>query len=195
MSTFLSADYWNERYVTGQTGWDIGAVSIPLKTYIDQLTNQQIRILIPGGGNSYEAIYLLEQGFTDVTVIDIAPAVTESLKKKLANYGAAIHIITGDFFALNETYDLILEQTFFCALDPVLRKAYVTKMASLLKPGGKLVGVLFNRSFEGGPPFGGNTDEYQQLFEPSLSIQTIAPCYNSISPRAGSEVFIILKNI
>lgn len=195
MSTFLSADYWNDRYVMGQTGWDIGAVSTPLKTYIDQLTDKQIRILIPGGGNSYEAIYLLKHGFTDVTVIDIAPAVTESLKEKLAVYGNAIHIVTGDFFEWTETYDLIIEQTFFCALDRTLRKAYVSKMAALLKPGGKLVGVLFNRNFEGGPPFGGSTEEYQQLFETSLSIQTMEPCHNSIAPRAGSEVFIILKNI
>ena len=45
---FTSRGIWgfNERYVTGQTGWDIGAVSTPLKTYIDQLTNQQFYLYL-----------------------------------------------------------------------------------------------------------------------------------------------------
>ncbi|MCS7037470.1 MAG: SAM-dependent methyltransferase, partial [Saprospiraceae bacterium] len=56
-----------------------------------------------------------------------------------------------------------------------------------------LAGVLFDRDFEGGPPFGGHAEEYRALFEPLFRIHTLEPCYNSIPPRAGAEVFIILK--
>lgn len=192
MSDFLSADYWDERYKNGNTGWDIGTISTPLKTYIDQLTDKNISILIPGGGNSYEAEYLLKQGYTNVTVIDLAPSVTHSLKEKLISYGTAIQILTGDFFALTGQFDLIIEQTFFCAIDPSLRVAYTQKMFELLSEKGKLVGLLFNRDFEGGPPFGGNIAEYKQLFAQQFNILTMEPCYNSITPRAGSEAFIIL---
>ncbi len=192
MNQFLSQEYWNNRYLQHQTGWDIGTVSTPLKEYIDQLSDKQISILIPGGGNSYEALYLLEQGFTDVTVIDLAPAVTEKLKKQTESYQSHITIITGDFFELNGQYDLILEQTFFCAIDPALREHYVTKMSELLKPKGKLVGVLFNRSFEAGPPFGGSEAEYRALFASTFHQIHIEPCYNSISPRSGSELFVVL---
>jgi SAM-dependent methyltransferase len=191
--TFLSADYWNERYEMGQTGWDIGTVSTPIKHYIDQLTDKNIRILIPGGGNSYEALYLLEQGFTNVTVIDLAPTVTEKLKHQTASYKHHIEILTGDFFELDGQYDLILEQTFFCAIDPSLRKKYVSKMAALLSPEGKLVGLLFNRSFEGGPPFGGNEEEYRSLFLQTFTHIYIQPCYNSIPPRAGNELFVMMS--
>jgi SAM-dependent methyltransferase len=193
MNQFLSQEYWNNRYLQHQTGWDIGTVSTPLKEYIDQLSDKQISILIPGGGNSYEALYLLEQGFTDVTVIDLAPAVTEKLKKQTESYQSHITIITGDFFELNGQYDLILEQTFFCAIDPALREHYVTKMSELLKPKGKLVGVLFNRSFEAGPPFGGSEAEYRALFASTFHQIHIEPCYNSISPRSGSELFVVLR--
>mgnify|MGYP000899644145 FL=1 len=55
--------YWSKRYLKNQTGWDIGAPSRPIKTYIDQLDNRDLKILIPGAGNSYEAEYLLKQGF------------------------------------------------------------------------------------------------------------------------------------
>lgn len=192
-TSFLSADYWNDRYVMGQTGWDIGTVSTPLKHYIDQLTDKNIRILVPGGGNSYEALYLLEQGFTNVTVIDLAPTVTEKLKQQTAAYQYQIEVITGDFFGLEGVYDLILEQTFFCAIDPILRKKYAEKMLQLLNYGGKLVGLLFNRSFEISPPFGGTKKEYMDLFSPYFHIHTMETAYNSIPQRSGTELFIVLR--
>ena len=67
------------------------------------------------------------------------------------------------------------------------------KMYQLLNPGGRLVGVLFNRSFEGGPPFGGNLEEYEELFKEKFEIVKLEPCYNSIQPREGTEVFINVK--
>ncbi|WEK35145.1 MAG: methyltransferase domain-containing protein [Candidatus Pseudobacter hemicellulosilyticus] len=188
------ASYWDNRYQRGETGWDLGAPSTPLKTYIDQLTDKELAILIPGCGNSYEAEYLLEQGFTNVTLIDISPTLTARLSRKFEQQpGRKPTIITGDFFALNGQFDLILEQTFFCALDPALRPAYVEQMHKLLKPGGQLAGVLFNRDFDGGPPFGGHTEEYEQLFGKFFTIRTLAPCYNSIKPREGNEAFIIAE--
>jgi len=192
MDEFLSADYWNERYKKEETGWDIGFVSTPLKTYIDQLERRDISILIPGGGNSYEAAYLLENGFTNITVVDFAAIVAERLKTQFKSYGDSINIICGDFFALTGTYDLILEQTFFCAIDPSLRKAYAEKIQQLLNPGGKLVGLLFNRSFENSPPFGGDEKEYRDLFSPYFTISKMEPSYNSIPQRSGSELFFIL---
>jgi len=191
MNRELNKEYWNNRYLQQQTGWDIGSVAPPLKEYIDQLINKNISILIPGCGNAYEAAYLLQQGFKNVTLVDIAPAATAAVEDKLSTYiNNGLQIITGDFFDLKTTYDLILEQTFFCALDPTLRSAYVEKMVSLLNPDGKLVGLLFNRHFEGGPPFGGSKLEYQELFSPQFNIQMMDTAYNSIGPRAGTELFV-----
>jgi SAM-dependent methyltransferase len=191
MNKELNKDYWNNRYIQQQTGWDIGSVAPPLKEYIDQLINKNISILIPGCGNAYEAAYLLQQGFKNVTLVDIAPAATAAVEDKLSTYiNNGLQIITGDFFDLKTTYDLILEQTFFCALDPTLRSGYLEKMVSLLNPDGKLVGLLFNRHFEGGPPFGGSKLEYQELFTPQFNIQMMDTAYNSIAPRAGTELFV-----
>lgn len=190
----LDKNYWNNRYNTGQTGWDIREVSTPLKEYINQLHNKDLAILLPGCGNAYEAVYLLQQGFTNITLIDIAPKVVQDVKIKLKEYeGSRLQIICGDFFELNQTFDLIIEQTFFCALEPSLRNDYADKMYELLNDGGKLAGVLFNRSFEGGPPFGGSKEEYLQIFTTKFTIKIMEECYNSILPRAGSELFFILK--
>ena len=191
MNRELNKEYWNNRYIQQQTGWDIGSVAPPLKEYIDQLIDKNSSILIPGCGNAYEAAYLLQQGFKNVTLVDIAPAATAAVEDKLSTYiNNGLQIITGDFFDLKTTYDLILEQTFFCALDPTLRSGYVEKMLSLLNPDGKLVGLLFNRHFEGGPPFGGSKLEYQELFTPQFNIQMMDTAYNSIAPRAGTELFV-----
>lgn len=187
-TTQLDKAFWNNRYINEQTGWDLGEVSPPIKSYINKITNKEQRILIPGAGNAYELEYLLSKGFKNVTVIDIAPQLIEKLKKKYQNESA--RIIEGDFFKLDEEYELVFEQTFFCALDPIVRPKYIEKMSSILTSGGKLCGVLFNRQFEGGPPFGGSKEEYESLFNSLFHIQKLEPCYNSHSARQGNELWL-----
>lgn len=189
----LGQSYWNKQYESNTTGWDLGEVSPPIKAYIDQIENKNCRILIPGCGNTYEADYLLQQNFTNITIIDIAPTLVKKLNIKYAD-NPNIHIILGDFFTHEGQYDLIIEQTFFCAINPTLRELYVKKMNELLAPNGKLMGVLFNRTFDvQGPPFGGSQDEYKKSFEPNFDFMHFIPCYNSYHKRANTELFILLK--
>ncbi|MEQ1798956.1 MAG: methyltransferase domain-containing protein [Lacibacter sp.] len=183
--------YWSNRYLQKQTGWDIGYSSTPLKEYMLTVKDKTVSILIPGCGNAYEAESLLAMGFTDITLLDISAVLTAELKKKFSN--KKINIVTGDFFEHAGQYDLILEQTFFCAIHPSLRETYVEQMNRLLKPGGKLAGVLFNRNFEGGPPFGGTKEEYEPLFAAHFNIKKMELCYNSIQPRSGTELFFIAE--
>jgi SAM-dependent methyltransferase len=185
---------WDQRYLSGQTGWDLGKVSPPLQQYFDQLQRKDLSILIPGCGNSYEAGYLRENGFTAITLLDISRVLMTRLRATLGD-NPGLRLITGDFFDHHDQYDLIVEQTFFCALEPALRPAYVEQTARLLRPGGKLAGLLFDRDFVGGPPFGGSRQEYRQLLEKNFAIKQLAPCYNSIKPRAGTELFLIAQKL
>ena len=185
--------YWNKRYEENNTGWDIGYISTPLKEYFDQLTHKDLKILIPGGGNSYEAEYLFNKGFTNVFVVDVSEIALHNLKKRVPKFPSE-NLIHNDFFNLEETFDLIIEQTFFCALHPTLRKNYVLQMNNLLREKGKLVGLLFCIPlYEDHPPFGGNIEEYQSLFKPSFEINKMEIAYNSIPERAENELFIILQ--
>ncbi|NNF33160.1 MAG: methyltransferase domain-containing protein [Saprospiraceae bacterium] len=186
----LDRKFWDERYASGKTGWDIGYASKPLTTYIDQLEDLNLNILIPGAGNGYEVIYLLEKGFKNLTVIDISTAAIKNIGKKLPE-GHSVTLIRDDYFNHKGSYDIILEQTFFCALLPELRNRYISHSHSLLNDHGYIVGLLFNIVFDReGPPYGGNQEEYKQLFREFFTIKYCDPCYNSIAPRAGSEVFI-----
>ena len=186
----LNANFWDERYATGDTRWDVGAVTTPLKTYFDQLTDKRLRILIPGGGRSYEAEYLHRLGFTDVSVIDLTGAPFKDLLARCPTFPQE-HLLVGDFFKHEGQYDRIIEQTFFCALDPTLRPAYVTQMHELLAPGGTLAGVLFDDALNTDhPPFGGSASDYRLLFGATFTDLSIEHCDNSIAPRAGREVWL-----
>ncbi len=189
----MDASYWQQRYETGSTGWDIGHISTPLQHFFDTLIDPNISILIPGCGNAYEASYLHKKGFSNVFILDYAEHPLRDFASKNPEFPAG-HLIHQDFFMHEGQYDLIIEQTFFCALNPGLRKAYVEKMQSLLKPGGQLCGLLFNCQFENeGPPFGGEEEEYRQYFREKFIIDSMEPCANSIQPRAGKELFIRLR--
>lgn len=191
---FLDANYWNNRYLNGQAGWDLGTISRPIKAYIDQLPQKKSKILIPGAGNAHEAIYLLENGFTNVTVIDFAEEAMQNLRLKLKGINSEnFHLVKDNFFNHEGEYDLILEQTFFCAINPDLRPVYVKHAHQLLAKDGKIVGLMFDKIFYfEGPPFGGSKVEYEQLFQDQFKIELMEEAYNSVLPRQGSELFVKL---
>ena len=188
----LNEAYWEQRYQEGYTGWDIGHVSTPLKAYFDQLKNNQQKILIPGAGNAYEAEYLYSLGFENVFVLDISKTALKNFQQRVPEFPSS-HLFHHDFFNFEGQFDLIIEQTFFCALDPALRKAYAKKMHSLLAPKGTLSGLLFDFPLtEEGPPFGGSMKEYLSYFNPLFGVRIFERAYNSIEPRKGKELFFSL---
>jgi SAM-dependent methyltransferase len=186
----LNEIFWDNKYKSEQTGWDIGSISTPLKKYFDQLTNKELKILIPGGGNSYEAEYLHKKGFKNVYVVDISATVLTNFQKRVPSFPNQC-LINIDFFELNDSFDLIIEQTFFCAINPDLRPKYASKMSELLLTNGKLVGLFFNIPlFENNPPFGGTKKEYIPYFKPYFKLDIIEDSYNSILERRANELFI-----
>ena len=188
----LSEKAWENRYLNNDIGWDLGAVSPPLKSYFDQLENKNLKILIPGGGNSHEADYLFNKGFVNVFVVDFSKTAIDNIKKRIPEFPSS-HLILGDFFDVYDTFDLIIEQTFFCALNPNLRDQYVSKMYQLLTRGGVLTGLLFNVPLnKDKPPFGGNKVEYVARFQSHFKIIKMDSCYNSYSKRNGKELFVRL---
>jgi thiopurine S-methyltransferase len=188
-------DFWNERWDSNDIAWDMGSVSAPLKAYIDSISsdeNKYLKILIPGCGNAYEAEYLHDLGFRNVYIVDFAEKALAEFSKRVPGFPKD-HLICDDFFTLEEKgFDLILEQTFFCAIHPSLRNAYAKKMSELLAPGGRLVGLLFNDpklNFDN-PPFRGDAEMYRAIFNPYFALNKLEAAYNSIKPRAGRELFV-----
>ena len=189
----LDKEFWNNRYKTAQTGRDIGYPSTPIKTFIDTLKDKNIKILIPGCGRAYEAEYLHQKGFRKVTIIDLSDLALHEFSKRVPSFPKS-RLKEGDFFEHQGQYDLILEQTFFCAINTNLRKDYVKHTSDLLKKNGKIIGLLFAEEFKSDhPPFGGTKKEYQKLFSSHYDIEYMQIADNSIEARKGRELFISLK--
>lgn len=185
-------NYWDQRYTLKETQWDTGRITEPIRAFVDQLFDKELKILIPGAGNSYEAEYLFKRGFKNVFVLDISEIPLKNLKKRVPDFPVK-HLLHQNFFELAAHFDLILEQTFFCALDPSFRPDYAKKIYELLLPEGILAGVLFGVPLnKDKPPFGGSKEEYISYFRPWFDIKHLELCYNSIQPRAGRELFIEL---
>ncbi|MFY0600203.1 MAG: methyltransferase domain-containing protein [Cyclobacteriaceae bacterium] len=190
-------EYWSQRYQDQRTGWDIGHSSTPLNDYIDQLENKDLKILIPGAGNAYEAEYLFKNGFSNVIVLDIAAEPLEAFQKRNPDFPPN-QLIHGNFFEHTGSYDIIFEQTFFCSFSPTSsnRSMYAKHMHKLLAERGKLVGLWFDIPLDsemGNRPFGGSKDEYLQYLSPYFETKTFEKAYNSIADRAGSELFGIFQ--
>ena len=188
----LDSNSWNQRYITNNIGWDIGYISTPIKEYIDQISNKKIKILIPGCGNAHEAEYLYKNGFKNIFLVDFSKKALDNFNKRIIDFPKE-NLICKDFFDVDGKYDLIIEQTFFCAISKDLRPVYAKKVHSLLSDNGKLVGLLFNAPmYEDHPPFGGTKDEYSSYFNPFFNFKVFKSCENSISARNGKELFINL---
>jgi hypothetical protein len=190
----LNDQFWEQRYQENNTGWDIGYASTPIVDYLKTLKNKELKILIPGCGNGYEAEWAHHNGFLNVHVLDYAASAIANFKTRYPHFNPT-HLHQQDFFEHQHTYDIIIEQTFFCAIDPSLRKKYALKMHELLNDNGLLVGVLFDTEFVGGPPFGGNKEEYTSYFSSLFEFIRFEKCRNSIIARAGNELFMELKKI
>lgn len=193
IAMILTEYFWDNHYINNDIGWDMGEVSPPLRAYFDQLTDKELKILIPGGGNSYEAEYLHHQGFKNVDVVDLSKTALNNVKQRVPSFPSA-HLIHQNFFNLEQSFDLIIEQTFFCAIDPSLREAYVSKAAELLNENGKIAGLLFDAPLNTEkPPFGGHKAEYLNYFKPHFNIFTMEAEHNSHPARQGKELFFIVQ--
>lgn len=190
---------WDGRYSSGDTPWDLSG---PTPEFARLLASGRLprkgRVLVPGGGRGHDAILFAEKGY-EVDLVDFAPLALEAALAEAAKRKATVFAYQQDFFDLPNlpyhagSYDIFLEYTFFCAIDPSLRERYVKAAAALLRPGGWLVGLFFPLSTDKpGPPFQVSEDEVRKLFTPYFEI-TIEKPQESVKPRAGREFLALFR--
>ena len=188
----LNPKYWDQLYQNEETGWDIGYANPEIVNYFKTVENKDSRILIPGCGNGYEGEALYNMGFRNLTLLDYAPLSKTNFLERVEGFRQEQFEI-GNFFDHKGEYDYIVEQTFFCALNPDLRSRYVEHVHQLLERQARLVGLMFNIPlFDDHPPFGGSEVEYRNLFSPLFSIASMHMPINSVPARRENELFIEL---
>ena len=187
----VSEDYfWESRYLGGNMPWDIGEAAPAFVKYfcsgkLQLATTTILKIAILGCGRGHDAFFLtsIKEGEANepcfqVYGFDFSRSAIDFCicKQKKENLKNADFYRT-DFFQLqNEKrwkgfFDFVIEHTTLCAIDPKRRKEYSNLISYLLKPKGKLVGLFFIRPIEkGGPPFGMNKNEVEELFSKEFTV-------------------------
>ena len=190
--------FWDSKYKTDNIGWDIGCATPIFTHYFKKLSTANKKILIPGSGNGHDAIYLAELGF-EVYTVDFSKVANHNLITESKMKGLSITVITEDFFNLNNYdfyFDIILEYTFFCAINPERRNEYIKKIYSLLKSNGMLVGIflpLIKDSKVKGPPFTVNIETVNNQFSKYFKNITFKKSKFSIKPRKNNELFFTME--
>jgi len=193
-------EYWEKSYQSGDMGWDLGGPTPIFNDWIQFQTNS-LSICILGAGNGWDAINFAEKGH-NVTAVDFAESAIDNMHTSAQSKGVQINIVHSDIFDLcklfNHTFDIVLEYTCFCAIDPARRMDYVRMTNQILKPDGKLVALLFpidKDINDDGPPFAIDLDSTISLFSKYFILDTKEIPSLSIERRNGREVFVIFKKI
>ncbi|MFA6086152.1 trans-aconitate 2-methyltransferase [Mucilaginibacter sp.] len=104
-------EYWEQVYQTKspeQVSWTQPVPQTSLD-FINELNlRKDARIIDIGGGDSKLVDYLLQDGFTDVTVLDISESALEKAKVRLGDQSAKVKWIVSDITEFQPTshYDL-----------------------------------------------------------------------------------------
>ena len=143
----LSKD-WYENWYSGKEkifGWNIGRPHKGLVEVLDNSFLQSGRVLVPGCGFGYDAIFLAERGF-DIAAFDFSANVIKKAKLKLkANrkLKGRLKFKVEDIYNLPDSYenafDCVVEVGNFQAMGVKERREYIKIMTKVLIPNGKII--------------------------------------------------------
>lgn len=189
--------YWNNKYNKNEIGWDIG-IPTPIFVNFFKKFKSKKNILIPGAGKGHDALFLSKKNH-NVFAVDFSDRAISHIEKKALELNTSLNLICEDFFNLNNLngkIDIILEYTFFCAINPNKRLKYIQKSSEFLKTDGLFVAILLpiNKILnDDGPPFGVNLANTLRDFEKYYDIIECEKSDLSIKPRVDNEVFVLMR--
>jgi SAM-dependent methyltransferase len=190
------AAHWNQRYAEGRTFWDLGGPPPALRRLLAE-DRRRRRVMVPGAGRGHDAIAWAEAGH-DVVAVDFAPLAVAVARELASVRGVTMEVLEGDIFALpaslEGSFDLVWEQTCFCAIPVERRGDYARAMAAVLRPGGQLVALLWNHGNAGGPPFDVRREDVERVFSPLFSVERIDVVTDSIAGRTP-ELLASLRRV
>ena len=190
---------WEENYRRGETFWDKGAPSPPMRQYLERHAVSG-RALVPGCGRGHEVALAVDHGL-DATGLDIAPTAVEEARALYPRL--AERFVAGDLFdpprALRGAFDVVLEHTCMSGLHPTLRASYRRGIDATLRRGGLLIGVWFiNPDLDPGdegPPFPLSLSDLTALFADGYEILEDYVPDVAFKTRVGRERVRVLRRV
>jgi len=167
--------------------WDLHGVPPALVEYLERPLPKGAA-LVPGCGSAYEIKAFHEFGWQALAV-DFSPAAIARARSILGPQAAAVRL--ADFFSddLGGPFDLVYERTFLCSFSPDRWSHYVRRMAELLKPDGRLVGIFAYGEESEPPPYPLDEQTAAALFGTLFQLveDRAIPAENSLPLYAGKE--------
>lgn len=146
---------WNARYAEGSDRWTLSGPP-PVLEQLIATYREAHRVLVPGAGRGHDAFAWARAGHR-VVALDFAPLAVAAMREQSREHGVFVDVREADVLAppvdLRGDVDLVWEQTCLCALQPEQRRTYLAAMATILRPGGSMVALLWNHGEQGGPPY------------------------------------------
>lgn len=196
-SNFKMTD-WDQCYREGNTPWNKDRPSPALAQYLERQPLYG-RTFVPGCGLGHDVALLAKQGAQPVG-LDLSPLAVE--KARAAHPELPLEtFVLGDLYALPAeyigTFDAMVEHTCLSAMPPELRPSYRDAVASVLKPGGLIVGVFYiNPDLdpgETGPPYPLPVAELDAMFAEGFEvIEDYVPDVG-YDGRVGRELLRVLR--
>lgn len=188
-----TATDWEQHYLEQNTGWDLGQPAPPLVRAARALP--RCSTVVVGSGRGHDALALAELGF-EVTGVDLAPSAVRLAAEEAKRRNLTARFIQADLLALpgaHEPWQLWVEHTCFCAIEPAQREAYVESARRSLVPGGLLLGLFYAHRRSGGPPYKTSRGELEQLFLGAFELVSMEEPKDSHPRRAGEELLALFQ--
>lgn len=187
---------WDARYLASDIPWDLGGASPLIQRLASEHVEADAQIVIPGCGLAHDVEALAQQGH-HVLGLDISPtAVTQANARLRAAELSNAQVILGDFLdnkALPlEGFDVLIEHTCYCAIEPHQRSLYVASASTCLKEGGLLIGAFLD--FEGGgPPYGTSQRALRAGFSSDFDILEITAAPEPFGPKDVTQMAAVFR--
>ena len=142
----MTTPSWDDAYAgSDPPPWDLGA---PQPAFVrlaaDGLLTGQV--LDAGCGTGEQALLAASSG-ADALGVDISPLAIEQARGKAATRGVKARFEVADALSLGDlglSFDTIIDSGLFHVLDDDNRARYVSSLASVLRPGGRLYLMCFS---------------------------------------------------
>lgn len=148
-SSFSKADYWDQRYAKSEKPYDWYGRWPVFRHILEPVLKKTGPVLNVGCGNSLLAEELHENGYTDVTNVDISGTVIKQMAERHAALGQKfIQMDMTQMTFADNSFDAVIDKGTFDALYtgseslPTVKHG-VQEIERILRPDGKFVSITF----------------------------------------------------
>src|SRR5688500_5859432 len=99
MARVSAPGFWEDLYVRGGDGWEMGGAAPALVDFIESTPPPRGRVLVPGCGRGHDARYLAERGYS-VVGVDFSPTALGAARALARRDNVSVEFLERDVFTL-----------------------------------------------------------------------------------------------